>query len=175
MVVETLPDLVLNSYEIGKRILEKRQLQTLKEHGQFLTPPSVACYMAKQLGEVPSGARLLEPAIGSGVLVCAVIERLISENRPTELWIDAYDTDAGLCKASCDILTLAAKEAKELGVIVHWQVNQEDFILACMPESQPTLFGNSKIPQKTFDYIISNPPYFKLMLTIYRSKLFQEN
>ena len=73
-----------------------------------------------------------------------------------------YDTDAGLCDASQDILTQAAQKAKVSGVIVHWQVKQEDFILACMPEKQPTLFSNSNSPQKTFDYVISNPPYFKL-------------
>jgi adenine-specific DNA-methyltransferase len=161
-VVNILQDLVANSYELGKRILEKRQAQTLKEHGQFLTPPSVARYMAKQLGEIPSSASLLEPAIGSGVLICAVIEQLISENCPVELWIDAYDTDADLCDISRRVLTQATQKAKESGVIVHWQVNHEDFILACMPESQPTLFANSDSPQKVFDYVISNPPYFKL-------------
>jgi adenine-specific DNA-methyltransferase len=160
--MNTLPDLVTYSYEQGKRILEKRQPQTLKEHGQFLTPPSVARYMAKQLGEIPNGARLLEPAVGSGVLVCSVIEQLILENRPIELWIDAYDTDADLCDASRQVLTQAAQKAKKMGTTVHWQVNQEDFILACLPESQPTLFSNPDSPQKTFDYAISNPPYFKL-------------
>ena len=74
-------DLVAYSYEQGKNILEKRETNTLKEHGQFLTPPSVARYMAKQLGKIQGGASLLEPAIGSGVLVCAVIERLIAEKK----------------------------------------------------------------------------------------------
>ena len=45
-------DLVAYSYEQGKRVLEKREINTLKEHGQFLTPPSVAKYIAKQLGQI---------------------------------------------------------------------------------------------------------------------------
>ncbi len=60
-------DLVVYSYEQGKRILEKKPLETLKEHGQFLTPPTVARYMAKQLGSFKNGDALLEPACGSGV------------------------------------------------------------------------------------------------------------
>ncbi|HET8564512.1 MAG TPA: hypothetical protein VFM35_11620, partial [Candidatus Binatia bacterium] len=71
-------DLVSYSYEQGKRVLNGRGNDSLKEHGQFLTHPSVARYMAKELGQIQNGAFLLEPAIGSGVLVCAVIERLIA-------------------------------------------------------------------------------------------------
>jgi hypothetical protein len=33
-------DLVRYSYEQGKSVLEKRESETLKEHGQFLTPPN---------------------------------------------------------------------------------------------------------------------------------------
>ena len=45
-------DLVNFSYEQGKKALEKRSFETLKEHGQYLTPPNVARYMAKQLGQI---------------------------------------------------------------------------------------------------------------------------
>jgi adenine-specific DNA-methyltransferase len=161
-VVDKTLDLVTYSYDQGKRILEKRQLHSLKEHGQYLTPPSVARYMAKQLGGIPSGARLLEPAVGSGVLACAVIEQLISENRPIELWLEAYDIDAELCETSRQVLTQATRAAKEWGIEIRWQVKQEDFILTCLPESQPTLFANPDSHQNAFDYVVSNPPYFKL-------------
>jgi type I restriction-modification system DNA methylase subunit len=93
-------NLTAYSYEQGKRVLEKRENNSLKEHGQFLTPPSVARYMAKQLGQIKDGDFLLEPAIGSGVLVCAVIERLIAEKLPLEIWITAYETDKELCEVS---------------------------------------------------------------------------
>ncbi len=118
--------------------------------------------MAKKLGEIENGACLLEPAAGSGILVCAIIERLISENHPKELWIDAYEIDSELCKVSRQMLTLASQRAEEKGIIVHWQVYQEDFILACLPDRQPRLFESTGERRKAFDYVISNPPYFKL-------------
>ena len=34
----------------------------------------------------------------------------------------------GLCDASQDIFTQAAQKAKVSGVIVHWQVKQEDYV-----------------------------------------------
>ena len=156
-------DLVADSYEQGKRILEKREMSMLKEHGQYLTPPSVARYMAKQLGEIQNGSFLLEPAIGSGVLVCALIERLISERRQLEISVTAYDTDKELCNVSREALTVASKEAEKNGIRIDWQVCEEDFILACMPmDEQPSLFDNNKSKQKAFTHIVSNPPYFKL-------------
>jgi adenine-specific DNA-methyltransferase len=155
-------DLVHYAYNLGKRILGQRKVETLKEYGQFLTPPSVACYMAKQLGQISNGATLLEPAVGSAVLACAVIERLIAENHPIEISIDAYEIDAELCSVSSQVLTSASQKAAQNGVIVNWRIYQEDFVLACLPEAQPTLFPNSDNRLKSFDFIISNPPYFKL-------------
>ena len=156
-------DLVEHSYELGKRVLEKREANTLKEHGQFLTPPSVARYMAKQLGQIQDGACLLEPALGSGVLACAVIELLIAEKRPLRISITAYETDRELCDVSRDVLKVASREAERNGVIIDWQVHQEDFVLTCLPDDeQPSLFSEIKSKQKTFTHIVSNPPYFKL-------------
>lgn len=156
-------DLVTHSYEQGKRILEKRETNTLRKNGQFLTPPSVARYMAKQLGEIQNGASLLEPAIGSGVLVCALIERLISEKRPLEISIKAYETDKELCNVSRETLTVASKEAEKNGIRINWQVCNEDFILACLPaDAQPSFFDNNRSKQQAFTYVVGNPPYFKL-------------
>jgi adenine-specific DNA-methyltransferase len=155
-------DLVAYSYEQGKHVLEKREADSLKEHGQFLTPPSVARYMAKQLGQIKDGDSLLEPAIGSGVLICAVIERLIAEKRPLEISITAYETDKELYDVSREVLEIASKEAEKSNVKVHWRVNQEDFVLACLPDEQPSLFGSNESQYRVFNQVVSNPPYFKL-------------
>ncbi len=164
-------DLVAYSYEMGKRILEKREAGVLKEHGQFLTPPAVARYMAKQMGQIQDSASLLEPAIGSGVLICAVIERLIAEKRPLEISITAYETDKELCDVSREILKVVTKETEKNGIKINWQIHQEDFVLACLPEDdQPPLFESKKLKQKTFTHIVSNPPYFKLNVNDKRVK-----
>jgi adenine-specific DNA-methyltransferase len=155
-------DLVTYAYEQGRRVLEKREANVLKEQGQFLTPPPVARYMAKQLGQIQDGATLLEPAIGSAVLVCAVIEQLIVEKRPLEISIIAYETDKELCDVSGGVLHILSQEAEKIGIKINWQVFQEDFVLACLPDEQPSLFSSIESKQKIFSYVISNPPYFKL-------------
>jgi adenine-specific DNA-methyltransferase len=155
-------DLVTFAYEEGRRVLEKREANILKKHGQFLTPPPVARYMAKRLGQIQDGASLLEPAIGSAVLVCAVIEQLIVEKRSLEISIFAYETDKELCDVSRDVLNILSKEAEKNGIKINWQVFQEDFVLACLPDEQPSLFSSNESKQQIFSHVVSNPPYFKL-------------
>lgn len=155
-------DLVAYSYERGKHVLGKRSLEALKKHGQFLTPPTIARYMAKQLGPLKNGDVLLDPACGSGVLACAVIERLLIEKKPLEISVTAYETDKELCNMSREMLGIAGKKAEKGGIKINWQVCQEDFVLACLPDEQPALFGSNESKQEAFTHVISNPPYFKL-------------
>ena len=155
-------DLVTHSYEQGKRVLERRASDSLREHGQFLTPPAVARYMAKQLGEFKNGISLLEPACGSGVLVCAVIDQLIAEKKPSEMRITAYEIDSELAQVSRQMLEIATEKAKKFDIKVHWEVLEKDFVLTCLPDKQPALFSSAESTKKVFQLVISNPPYFKL-------------
>lgn len=155
-------DLVTFSYEQGKKALDRRNSESLKKYGQYLTPPKIARHMAKQLGKIESGDNVLEPAIGSGVLACAVIDRLIEEKKSIEIWLTAYEIDQELCEISRKVLERACQQAAIHGVKVNWQVFQEDFILARLPEKQPSLFSSSITTQKEINFVISNPPYFKL-------------
>ena len=164
-------DFVKYSLDIGNRILKTRPEKSVKEAGQFLTPYAVACFMAHQLGPIRDGGRLLEPSIGAGTLACAVIERLIHEGNPIEFWIDGFEIDPELCKATRSALTTASEIASKYGIIIHWKVYEADFILECAPSPQPSLFPNFGPAESPYDYIIANPPYFKLNSQDPRAKI----
>lgn len=159
-------DIVAHSFDLGRALLAKRNGRTRKQLGQFLTPPAVARYMAKQLRPQHEGCRVLDPAIGSGVLACALVERVIEAGYPTELVIEGYEVDASLCTVARQALTLATEKAAASGITIHTHIHQADFILAHAPVTQPSLFPDSNsIGQQantTYDLIIANPPYFKL-------------
>lgn len=165
-----ISDFVSYSYQQGQKVLKGRDIETIKAQGQFLTPPSIARYMAKQLGEILNGATLLEPACGSGILICAIIERLIQEHKTTEINITTYETDPELAETSRQLFALVSQTAKDNGLQVNWQVLEKDFILDAIPEQQPALFETPSLAQKAFDFIISNPPYFKLSAEDKRAK-----
>ena len=92
-------DFVSYGLQLGESVLSGRSEMGRKRSGQFLTPEAVARFMAQQLGPIREGDRILDPAIGSGTLVCAVIERVIAEGQPIELWIDGYEVDRELCQS----------------------------------------------------------------------------
>lgn len=159
-------DLVAYGFEQGQKVLAKRPEKERKQKGQFLTPVSIARFMAQQLGPIQTGDRMLDPAIGSGVLACAVIERAIIEGQPREFWLDGYELDPELYQIATDTLTQAAKAAEESGIIVHVRVYKNDFVLNNVPVSQPQLLvaenSNHPNPRASYTHIIANPPYFKL-------------
>lgn len=157
-----MTSLVAYSFELGELALAGRSEKHRKQGGQFLTPAPVARFMARQLGSIRAGDHILDPAIGSGVLACAVVERVIAEGQPKELFIDGYEVDQELCQAAREALTRATRWATEAGIVVHTCVHERDFVLDCTPTTQLTLFSQSPNVPSLYDHIVANPPYFKL-------------
>ncbi|MGH2561193.1 MAG: Eco57I restriction-modification methylase domain-containing protein [Thermomicrobiales bacterium] len=126
------------------------------DHGLFLTPPAVADFMAKMIEPRAATMRLLDPAAGAGILMCAVLEHLVAlPNRPTRIEFVAYEIDAELCTMLHRVLAHATTGAADHGVEVTATVHQQDFILA----NAQVLGGASR---EQFDAVIANPPYFKI-------------
>lgn len=159
-------DLVEHSARLGQSVLARVAEARRKQFGQFLTPPAVARFMAGQLGPIHDGSRILDPAIGSGTLACAVIERLLAEQTANEIWIEGYEVDAPLAAAALEVLQLAAAHAASHGITLHVRVHAADFILTRVVAKQPSLFAGEadKRPgaERGYDFVIANPPYFKL-------------
>ena len=159
-------DLVAHSHRLGETILARRSELARKVHGQFLTPPVVARYMARQLGAIEHGARILDPALGSATLACAVIERLIQRGDPIEVWIEGFEIDADLARAARAALAVGVERAAVAGIAIHAQVQQADFLWNQVATPQLALFDNQALqpvlPAQRYSYSIANPPYFKL-------------
>lgn len=155
-------DLVTASFVAGEHLLAARSSQKRKAFGQFLTPPAIARYLARQLSPIHDGDHILDPAIGSGVLACAVIERAIQtrtpESSPMTLWIDGYEVDPELAQMARENLEHARAFAANCGIILHSLVHETDFILA--HASPGPLFPLNDGSQ--YNHIVANPPYFKL-------------
>ena len=160
------PTFVAESYRLGQQVLDQRSGQERKRHGQFLTTVEVARFMARLLGGLPEDARVLDPAIGSGVLASAVVEHAIQKGYPCRLSIDGYETDPQLACVAEHCLALAAEVAAQHDIRVDFKVRTEDFLLSRVPLQQAFLFADGQGPDwpggDLYDGIIANPPYFKL-------------
>tara|TARA_R110001583_G_scaffold10417_8_gene47920 strand:- start:17128 stop:18696 length:1569 start_codon:yes stop_codon:yes gene_type:complete len=130
--------------------------ESKKDLGQFFTPKDLAIFMAS-IADVDiekNSIRILDPGCGTLILASSLVEKLVSENvNIEEIIVDAYEIDTFL---ESDIawlgekLTLWGRERNINIIINHFK---EDFILANR---------DYNIPIKNYDYIISNPPYFKI-------------
>ena len=126
-----------------------------KTHGLYLTPPPIASFMAEMIRPRHT-LRLLDPAAGAGVLLCAAVEHLTQQPKPPRvIEIAAYEVDAPLAESLKVVLHYLVKWAGARGVRVHPDVRCQDFILA----EAPALRGHSTA---RFDAVIANPPYFKI-------------
>lgn len=132
------------------------------EHGQYLTPQAVAHFMAGMFNVHGPIVRVLDPGAGSGILSCAICEELAGVSGIQRIELVAYETETGLAGLLEDVLNNLQIALFDRGVELVYEILQDDFILtnaACIGTPQHSLFSNDS---KTFDCIISNPPYFKI-------------
>ena len=129
--------------------------------GQFMTPATVARYMAS-LFSMPSDCqiRLLDPGAGLGALSAAFIHRWRQQAvSGADLKVTAYEVDGELCKhlerhlAGC--LNEDGAGASAVHQTVAAKVQPYDFIQAA---ANPLEFG----VRTDFTHAIINPPYKKI-------------
>lgn len=139
---------------IGQAYVARKSADHRKSHGLYLTPSAVAAYMAAMIMPRPS-IRLLDPAAGAGILLCAAVEALINgSNPPAKIEITAYEIDPELVQCLQQSVANLTTWAKFAGVKIKADIRCADFILA----EATALLAN----RPAFDAVIANPPYFKI-------------
>lgn len=133
-----------------------------KLKGQFFTPKQVGAFMAG-LFEVPRGTvRLLDPGAGTGVLTAAFCERLLSSDEIVDLTVDVYENEPAFLPFLEAVMKSCKEELEEREHSFGFNIYVRDFILSNSRYFRKTdlLRGGEK--SVLYDFVISNPPYYKL-------------
>lgn len=134
-----------------------------KDNGQFFTPVEIAQFMGSLVTTNKTMIDILDPGCGTGILTCALVENIIKQNlQIEEINLVAYETDSNLISLSEKSLSYLKEWLNNQGILFRYIICVHDFILDNYTrfDTRPNAFPtNSK---QEFDYIISNPPYFKL-------------
>jgi adenine-specific DNA-methyltransferase len=135
-----------------------------KNHGLYLTPIAVANFMAAQITAGGEPLRILDPAAGAGVLLCAAVATLLSRpSVPRRIELVAYEVDSALAEILARVLAELSNWAASRGSDVAIDIVCSDFVLehAAALRSVGGFLPHLR-PRDAFDAVIANPPYFKL-------------
>ena len=130
------------AYSVNSSISRKKKL------GQFFTDSSVANYMSTLFSfkkSIDKKLKVLDCGAGHGVLAIALLYKLVTKGYKT-IELTLYEIDNEALKYLDDNLKLFKENHDSINF--SYTIIQKNFILDN---------GSNK-----FDYIISNPPYFKL-------------
>jgi len=140
-------------------ISSKLNIKRRSELGQFLTPATIARFMAGQFSDLSGQIRLLDPGAGVGSLTTAFVERLLSNSNPVEsCFITAYEVEPSFLSSLEQRLTECCIALEKKGIGANYCLQEKSFIEAAM-EINPPLFPNSNT---YFTHVILNPPYKKI-------------
>jgi len=133
-----------------------------KQKGQIFTPKQISAFMVN-LFEMRHGTiRLLDPGAGTGILTAAFCERILNNTKPVSLTVDAYENDPIVLPLLKTTLELCKLKLEERGHAVEYNIYEQDFILhnvGYFKKSDLSWYSGERI---LYDFIISNPPYYKL-------------
>ncbi|MGD9992597.1 MAG: N-6 DNA methylase [Salinivirgaceae bacterium] len=132
-----------------------------KDNGQFFTPKQIADFMGNLADPKSGKISVLDPGCGTGILTCSLIEKLIQKSNITEIELSLFETDENVLTLTQKVIDFLASWLAEKNIDLKYQINRTDFVLENSNAfNVSTLFGFEKVNQ--YDYIISNPPYFKI-------------
>lgn len=144
-----------------------------KESGQFLTPKIISDFMGNLAQPKKSEISILDPGCGTAILSCSLIEKLTQNSNLKKINLKLYETDYEIIKELNKVISFLKSWLIEKGIKLNVTTEQKDFVLDNSDAfNQNTLFGNQLIDK--YDYIISNPPYFKISKSDARASIAKE-
>lgn len=156
---QTLTDYTesLTDWYIGKTPIENR-----KRKGQYFTPKRVSELMVSLFENVeqPGVIKILDPGAGIGIFESVFCDYIKSLKKKTKISFDLYENDAEVLPLLELNMKMCKKNMAFQGFEVSYKIFDEDFIL-----SNVSVFNNLEnfdVDKDGYDFVISNPPYYKL-------------
>lgn len=144
-----------------------------KESGQFFTSKEISDFMGNLAQPKSDKISILDPGCGTAILSCSLIEKLIEKYSIKEIELNLFETDKKIIEETEKVISFLKKWLLELEIKLFVKIRQSDFVLFNSDVfSNNTLFGNEAVQK--YDYIISNPPYFKISKSDKRAQVAKE-
>ncbi len=129
--------------------------------GQFLTPATVARFMAAMFASHRPVVRVLDAGAGVGSLSAAFVAAMCARNDPPEVVVlTSYEVDPALFQTLQANMELCRKVGERCGIRVEARPICADFVKSATASLGADLFSSRS--DERFDCTILNPPYHKI-------------
>ncbi len=134
-----------------------------KNKGQFFTPKITSEFMVRQFQDLSKkeNIRVLDPGTGLGIFESAICDLLLTMKKKPKISFDIYENDDNILPLLKYNIDVCKESMINKGFDISYQILNEDFIL-----SNSSIFNDelsdSEINWGVYDFVISNPPYYKL-------------
>jgi adenine-specific DNA-methyltransferase len=166
------PDLAAVAECMAKQFDATHTYGNKKGKGQFFTPKKIARFMSGLFNIRSGNIRLLDPGAGVGILIAAFCERLLEQQYPINLVVDAYENDTSLVSSLQKTLETCKVAFDNRKWKLEYHIHEVDFVLANPEYLKPSLFSRSNL--NYYDFVIANPPYYKLNKAVPQSKVMSD-
>jgi len=153
---------------------------TKSENGQYFSSLDISKFMASLLPEINQPViNILNPGAGVGILSAGVIDHILSQkNLPEKIIITAYEIDKKLLSHCETTFKLCQKECKKYNVNLTFRLVNKDFIIDGCTLLNGIMGGNlfqeKRQDPRTYDIVITNPPYKKILSGSFHRKMLSE-
>ena len=145
--------------------ISKSDSQYRKKAGQYFTPTKISGFMVRQYDDFnKEEIRILDPGAGIGIFESSFCEYLISIGVKVKIIFDLYENDPGIIPLLVLNVTACKEDMTSYGFDISFRVFEEDFILSNAAR-RSAHDVNPKTRREGYDFVIANPPYYKLRKT----------
>jgi adenine-specific DNA-methyltransferase len=128
--------------------------------GQFLTPVTIARFMASLFEGERKNVRILDPGAGAGVLFAACVDALVSQGQGSlAIQVVAYENDGHILPELRKTMERCERTCKSVGIPFRGEIRAEDYIGVAAAHTEEGLFTDQG---ERFTHAILNPPYKKI-------------
>lgn len=145
--------------ELTNRYIDSMSKKERKKYGQFFTSKDTARFMAGlyTVSTSKTQVSILDAGAGSGILSCALIERLEQIDSIQRIELTCYENDDNILDLLKENLQTCRTNAKK---DIRIRIITDNYITSQYLDFNHMLGGNPD-PQK-YDFVIGNPPYMKI-------------
>lgn len=132
-----------------------------KDSGQYFTSKQISDFMGKLAARKSGDISILDPGCGTAILSCSLIEQLADQSELNGIELTLFEIDSLVLIETRKVLDYLKAWLDERNIQLKVTINQSDFVLENSHVFNiNTLFEVESLEQ--YDFIISNPPYFKI-------------